>query len=119
MRLAAGYHAIDEDTEAGKRLHLFKQATLACEMVGMIESLFVLRHVRARHREAPMLNEREEYLSHLLRLGATPTNLQSIAAYLLNIVRLLEMTCPRSIAPAQIQKAIRNGYLRDHHDRTE
>jgi len=71
----------------------------------MIKTLFVLDHVRARHWNAPLLVEREQYLSHLLRQGTSVNYLRYIASELLNVIRMLELTSARSIELPEIQRA--------------
>ena len=58
----------------------------------MIEGLYQFKYSRTRQIAAPLLNEREQYLSHLLELGFKPSKLRSTASMLLNVVRLLDLS---------------------------
>jgi integrase/recombinase XerD len=58
----------------------------------MIESILKEQPALARHRAAPLLREREQFLSHLLRQGTSHLRVRSIAAYLIHVVLLLELT---------------------------
>jgi integrase/recombinase XerD len=71
----------------------------------MIETLYVVKSVRARHSKAPLLQEREQYLAHLLRRGASAGYMRAIAGELLNVVRILEMVEPRSVSLEEIREA--------------
>jgi len=69
----------------------------------MIESLFVFESTRRRQRSAPLLKEREQYLSHLLSQGTSRTRTRTIASMLLNIVRLFELVDLRSVSLDEIR----------------
>ena len=71
----------------------------------MIESISPLLRVQQRHLVAPMLNEREQYLSHLLRQGAGHAEIRTTGAYLLHIVRVMNMTTLRVVEPDEISRA--------------
>jgi len=71
----------------------------------MIESLIVRPHARARHLQAPLLKEREEYLSHRLRLGHELRYLRFKASILVHAIRLMKISQPRTIGSAEIQRA--------------
>ena len=71
----------------------------------MIEDLFVFESTRLRQREAPLLKEREEYLSHLLDDGLDIRWVRSVASMLLHIVRLMEMKTLRLVEATEIQQA--------------
>jgi hypothetical protein len=61
----------------------------------MIESILEEPLALGCHRTAPLLREREQFLSHLLRQGTSRRRVRSIAAYLIHIVRLMELTSLR------------------------
>ena len=63
----------------------------------MIEAILKEQPALARHRAAPLLREREQFLSHLLLQGTSRLCVRSIAAYLIHIVRLLELTSLRNV----------------------
>jgi hypothetical protein len=71
----------------------------------MIESILEEPLALSRHRTAPLLKEREQFLSHLLRQGTSPRRVRSIAAYLIHIVRLLELSNLRDVEGDEIGKA--------------
>jgi integrase/recombinase XerD len=71
----------------------------------MIEGLLEEPLALTRHRTAPLLTEREQFLAHLLRQGTSHHRVRSIAAYLIHVVRILELTNLRSVEVEEIQKA--------------
>lgn len=73
----------------------------------MLEDLLNLRHrfAIARHREAPLLKEREKFLEHLYRLGTSLAALRSISWQLLNIIAQLKLTQLRQISIGEIEDA--------------
>src|SRR5580704_17203770 len=72
----------------------------------MFETIFTPYGVR-RHRSAPMLREREEFLAHLQRRGNIPTSLRCYASRLNQIVRFLNLTRLRAVRPSEIEVAAR------------
>jgi len=71
----------------------------------VIESISTWPTVRLRHEAAPLLKEREQYLAHLLRQGFSRKAIRSTAAYLIHIVRVMNMTALRSVRPEEINTA--------------
>lgn len=71
----------------------------------MIESVTVFPSVQLRHRSAPLLKERERYLNHLLEIGLNAKRVRGTAAYLLHIVRTMELTSLRTIDLSEIEEA--------------
>ncbi len=71
----------------------------------MIEGIFEEPVALTRHRIAPLLLEREQFLSHLLRQGTSHLRVRSIAAYLIHIVRIMELTSLRGVESEEIKKA--------------
>ena len=71
----------------------------------MIESILKEQPALARHRAAPLLREREQFLSHLVRQGTRHDRVRSIAAYLIHIVRLLELASLRNVELEEIKTA--------------
>jgi hypothetical protein len=71
----------------------------------VIDSIFVWPSARARHREAPLLEEREQFLSHLLQHWSSHERVRSIATSLLHVIRLMKITNLRSVDPAEIEIA--------------
>jgi len=72
-------------------------------VVAMIESIFVFESTRSRQREAPLLKEREQYLSYMLDQGVSKVRVRSIAAMLLHIIRLMELSNLRVVDMTEIQ----------------
>ena len=71
----------------------------------MIESIFGWPSTRERHQSAPLLAERETYLSHVLQQGASLDRAKAIAETLIHAVRLLGMSQSRLIDPTEILAA--------------
>ena len=71
----------------------------------LIESLSGWPSVHQRHRAAPLLKEREQYLTHLLQVGRDPDHVQAVSAYLIHIVRTMELTSLRYVDLPEIQEA--------------
>jgi len=63
----------------------------------MIESIYLFKSLREKHLTAPMLTERERYLSYLCEIGTRQPQLKSVANMLLHIVRVLELNATRSV----------------------
>jgi integrase/recombinase XerD len=55
--------------------------------------------------EAPFCAEREAYLAHLQKMGASYQELKLVAGYLLHIVRIFDRTSLRPVTTEQIQAA--------------
>jgi integrase/recombinase XerD len=72
-----------------------------------MDSIFVWPSARKRHQEAPLLHEREQYLSHLLGQGISHDRVRSIASTLLQVVRLLELSSLRSVNWNEVEGAAR------------
>jgi hypothetical protein len=56
----------------------------------MVESLFTWKRIQAKHLQAPLLKEREQYLIHLLNEGVSLDRVRSVATLLLHVIRLME-----------------------------
>lgn len=70
----------------------------------MIESIFVFESTRSRQREAPLLKEREQYLSYMLDQGVSKQRVRTIASMLLHVIRLMDLNCLRVVDRAEIQE---------------
>ena len=75
------------------------------ESYSVLSNLFTQNFARTRHLEAPLLKERELYLSHLLHQGSNQRSVRQVAARLLNVVSILAMTRLRQIESSEIQHA--------------
>lgn len=71
----------------------------------MIESVSAFPSVHQRHRAAPLLQEREQYLNHLLEKGLDGDRVRMTAAYLIHIVQTLELKSLRRVDLAEIVAA--------------
>jgi integrase/recombinase XerD len=71
----------------------------------MIESLFTWPRLRQKQSTAPLLKQREDYLSHLLSLGISTQRVRTVATMLLHIMRLMELDCPRIGNMDEIKRA--------------
>ena len=64
-----------------------------------------VRAVQAKFRQAPLLPERNRYVEHLLRRGASKIYIRTTAGYLVQIVRLLKLTELRIVSLDEIDAA--------------
>jgi integrase/recombinase XerD len=71
----------------------------------VIESVSHYPSVHMRHRAAPLLRERDEYLTHLLEKGLEPARVRCIAAFLVHIVHLLSLDRLREVEQYEIEEA--------------
>src|SRR5260370_2446992 len=58
-----------------------------------------------RHRQAPLLNEWESFLSQRRQQGTSRKALRNLSAELLQVVRLLKLTEMRDVSLEEIQRA--------------
>jgi hypothetical protein len=65
----------------------------------LIETISPSRDMQLRHESAPLLKEREQYLTHLLQQGSSLADVRTTAAYLVHIVRVIE---PSRADPAKV-----------------
>ena len=61
--------------------------------------------VRARHETAPLLLEREQYLRYLLERGFKRNVIRCTAAYLIHIIRIMQLTELRTVHREEIEAA--------------
>ena len=59
----------------------------------------------ARHEQAPLLQEREAFVEHLLRQGTSLAAIRGVAWQLLNVIRLLRLTRLRDVKVDEIEEA--------------
>ena len=84
----------------------------------MIENLFTKPRTRRVHLNAPMLNEREQYLTHMLALGVSRARIKVVASMLLNVIRLMDLSAPRTVEIEEIKQAARRWAVDlEHHER--
>jgi site-specific recombinase XerD len=60
-----------------------------------------------RHRQAPLLKERESFLSHQQQQGTSRKALRNLSGELLPVMRLLKLTEMRDVSLEEIQRAAR------------
>jgi len=60
---------------------------------------------RSRFQTAPLLKEREQFLSHLLQQGTSRPQVRSVARYLIQIIRLMDLTSLRDVELEEIKNA--------------
>jgi integrase/recombinase XerD len=68
----------------------------------MIENLFVTERGIAKHKEAPLLTEREDYLCHLGREEKCQTSIQGTATILMDVIRVMNITSLRQVDMKEI-----------------
>src|SRR5215469_10332479 len=73
----------------------------------MLDQIFTRKDALKRHLEAPLLKEREEFLSHLSRLGTNRLPMQNMAWWLLRIVKILKLKRLRKVDVKEITTAAR------------
>ena len=71
----------------------------------MFEDLFRCAATIEKHRTAPLVEERVEYLRYFNTVGVQPARLATLAAYLLRLIRLLTLTEPRAVSVAEVEEA--------------
>jgi len=71
----------------------------------MIESLFVREGAIAKHKQAPLLNEREDYLRHLTTDEMCRTSIQGTATILMDVIRVMNLTSLRQVDIKEIRLA--------------
>jgi integrase/recombinase XerD len=71
----------------------------------MIESIFQLKWVVSRHKQAPLLNEREQFLAHCQQQGTSHKALHNLAPELIAVIRLLRLKQLREVSLEEIKEA--------------
>lgn len=69
----------------------------------MLENLFTYPAVRARHKKAPLFEERDCYLAYRAKDGCAHQTLLRIARELLQIVQVLDIPSVRDVKPEHIK----------------
>jgi site-specific recombinase XerD len=67
--------------------------------------MYTRKDALERHLNAPLLKEREEFLSHLSRLGTDRIPMQNMAGWLLRIIKTLKLTRLRNVDINEIKSA--------------
>lgn len=68
----------------------------------MIETVTVLPSIQLRHRNAPLLKERDQYLTHLLGKGHSAYRVRGDAAFLIHIIRVMKLSTMRKVKLEEI-----------------
>ena len=71
----------------------------------MIENIYQKKWVISRHKEAPLLKEREQFLAYCQQQGTSPNVLRNMAAQLLAVNRLLRMEELREVSLGKLKQA--------------
>ena len=71
----------------------------------MIENIFQLKWVVSRHKQAPLLKERERFLEHCQQQGTSHKALHNMAPELIAVIRLLRMEELREVSLEEIKQA--------------
>lgn len=71
----------------------------------MIEDIYQMKWVVSRHKQAPLLEERERFLEHCQQQGTNHKSLQSMAPELIAVIRLLRMKELREVSLDEIKQA--------------
>ena len=71
----------------------------------MFEKLIKRSYYRQKHLEAPLLDERIEYIQSWAEKGRAFNTLHGIATYLLRIVEFLHLKSKRTVKLKEIEKA--------------
>lgn len=80
----------------------------------MLEGLMKRPFSLNRHRQAPLLKEREAFLSHLQQQGTSRKALRNLAGTLLNVIRVLKLNEMRDVSLEEIRQAARR-WVREQH----
>lgn len=80
----------------------------------MLEDLLEHPFSLTRHRQAPLLKEREAFLSHLRRQGTSRKALRNLSGQLLNVMRLLRLSAMRDVSLEEIQQAAQRWVRQQH-----
>jgi hypothetical protein len=80
----------------------------------MLETLLEHPFFLNRHQTAPLLKEREVFLTHLQQQGTSRKALRNLSGELLQVVHLLKLTEMRDVSLEEIRRAARRWARRDH-----
>jgi len=71
----------------------------------MLENIFQLKWVVSRHRQAPLLKDREQFLAHCQQQGTSHKALHNMAPELIAVIRLLRLKELREVSLEEIKQA--------------
>jgi integrase/recombinase XerD len=87
------------------RIRLVSRIPTEREVIDLIETLFTWQRLRAKQQSEPLLQEREQYVSHLLKQGISALRVKNTATMLLHVIRLLKLDHPRMVTIDEIRQA--------------
>ena len=70
-----------------------------------IETIFAFESTRKRQQAAPLLKEREQFLSFMLDQGTTIRRLKTVASMLVHIIRLMKLEALRDVEIEEVHEA--------------
>lgn len=71
----------------------------------MLEAVLMTQAALKRHRDVPLVKEREVFLMHLLDQGSSRPAVRTIAILLLHVVRVMKLKRMRDVRLAEVHKA--------------
>jgi integrase/recombinase XerD len=71
----------------------------------MVETLFTWKRIQAKHLQAPLLKERDQFLTHLINEGVSLDRVRTVATMLLHVIRLMNFNQIRSVERHEILDA--------------
>lgn len=73
-----------------------------------IDKIFVFESTRVRQREAPLLKEREQFLSHMLQQDTSVRRVRSMATMLIHVINLMKLDIMRQVSIEELHQASLN-----------
>lgn len=71
----------------------------------MVETLFTWKRLKRKHLQAPLLKEREQFLTYLINEGVSLRRTRTIATMLLHVIRLMKFDQIRSVERCEVLSA--------------
>ena len=68
----------------------------------MVETLFTWKRIKTKHLQAPLLKERQQFLTYLLNEGVSLDRIRTIATMLLHVIRLMKFNQIRAVERSEI-----------------
>lgn len=82
----------------------------------MMEGILRTHPALKRHCDVPLVEEREQFLRHLLRQGSSLPAVRTVAVHLLHVVRVMRLKTMREIRLTEVQEAAKRwAYYRGPH----
>ena len=92
-----------------EHIELFRAGRLK----GTIDLIYWHPFALRRHREAPLLKEREEFLLYLLKRGTARTHVQSVGGMLLRAIKALDLNTLRPLGLKDIDQTTKKIWGRE------